>query len=63
VWISLTVNPSYPLEYNQGFKNPSGVLPQAIRSSFIRERMLAANGVDADVPEIDEKVPFHAKAK
>jgi hypothetical protein len=51
-----SVNPLYPLEYNHGFKKPSGGLPQAIRSSFRREMMLADNGVDADVPEMDEKV-------
>jgi hypothetical protein len=51
-----SVNPLYPLEYSHGFKKPSGGLPQAIRSSFTREMMLADNGVDADVPEMDEKV-------
>ncbi len=34
-----------------------------MRSSLTSEIILAARGVDADVPEIDEKVWFQTKAK
>ena len=58
-----SVNPLYPFLYNHGFRKPRGGLPQAMRSSMTSEIILAARGVDADVPEIDEKVWFQTKAK
>ena len=35
--IVMSFNPRFPLEYNQGFKKPKGLLPQAIRWSFKSE--------------------------
>jgi len=59
----ISVKPLYPLEYSHGFKKPRGGLPSAIRASFTSERTLDAKGQEADVPEIEEKVPFQANAK
>lgn len=54
----MSVNPLYPFEYNQGFKNPRGALPQEINSSFTKERRPDMRGVEALVPLITPSVPF-----
>jgi hypothetical protein len=51
------------LEYNHGFRNPKGDLPEAIKASFTREMTELMSGHEADVPEIELSVPFHQNAK
>ena len=61
--LRISVKPLYPLEYNHGFMNPRGGLPDPIRASLTSEMTLDMSGQEALVPEMEDSVPFHTKAK
>jgi hypothetical protein len=53
-----SINPLYPTLYNQGFRNPMGGFPFAIRSSFTKLKIEATVGVLALVPSRGIRLPF-----
>lgn len=59
----ISVNPLYPLLYNQGFKNPNVGFPDAIKASLTSAAIEDISGVEAEVPEIVDSVWFQKKVK